>query len=52
MKMFCNEAISFDSSKDPVQKGGGDLMQNICQEEKSAAIQLKMSKLAVLHIQY
>ena len=53
--MFCNEASCFDSSKDPIQKGGGgDLMQNIYQEEKSVAIQMKMSKLAVLliHIQY
>jgi hypothetical protein len=50
MKMFCNEASSFDSNKDPVWKGGRDLIQNIYQEEKTAAIQMKMSKLAVLHI--
>lgn len=51
--MFGNEASSFDSNKAPVWKGGrggGYLIQNIYQEEKTAAIQMKISKLAVLHI--
>jgi hypothetical protein len=49
MKMFGDEASSFDSNKDPVQKRGGGLIQNMYQE-KTAAIQMKMGKLAVLRI--
>jgi hypothetical protein len=34
----------------PQYRRWGDLIQNTYQEEKTAAIQMKMSKLAVLHI--
>jgi hypothetical protein len=63
MKMFGNEASSFDSNKDPekgrlLQRGCKPpalmdelpLTQNIYQKKKLAVIQMKMRKLAVLGI--